>query len=259
VEGRTFEQRDHDQRLGTAIISASLKEAYWPGSSALDRRLLPAGGTANIVGVVGDVHDGSLTSPPEQILYLPMLDGAGGGVRAMNIAVRTASDPSSIMPLIRQEIARMDPLLPITDARMMSRIVGESMSRVTFTMSLLVLAALVSLVLGAVGIFGLVSYIVAQRTTEIGIRHALGATHWSVWGLVMRQAMVMATAGVLLGVIAAAGMGRSLASLVYGIEPFDWAVFVAGAVVFLLVAAAAASIPAYRAARVQPIRALRQE
>jgi putative ABC transport system permease protein len=257
-EGRAFERRDHEQRTGSAIISASLKAEYWPVATAVDRRLEVID-PATIVGVVGDVHGGSLTSPPEQIIYLPMLDAVRGGVRAMTIVVRTATDPPAMMPGIREEIRRMDALLPITDVRTMDDVVGASMSRITFTTSLLVIAACVALFLGSVGVYGVISYIVTQRTGELGIRQALGAAPRQLWALVMRQALALAMTGVALGLAAAGWMRTTLSTLVYGIDSFDPPSFVAASIVILLVATAAALVPALRAVRVHPAVALRHD
>jgi predicted lysophospholipase L1 biosynthesis ABC-type transport system permease subunit len=214
---------------------------------------------ADIVGVVGDVHDAGLDVPVAATIYLPMLDSVGGGVRAMNFAVRTAIDPASVPPAIRDEIRAIDPALPINDMRMMDGIIGESISRVTFTTYLLVLGAFVALFLGSVGIYGVISYIVSQRTSELGIRQALGATPADVRALVMRQGMVLAGIGVLVGLTAAAVMGRFLTSLLYGVTSFDPISFVGGAGIFLVVAALASLVPALRAGHIQPAVALREE
>ncbi|MQA91506.1 MAG: FtsX-like permease family protein [Gemmatimonas sp.] len=257
-EGRTFDVDDHERRLGTAIVSASFKDQFWPDTTTLGERM-DVVDPSTIVGVVGDVHGRNLTSPPEPLIYLPMLDAVGGGVRGMTLALRTSGEPLDLVPLARHEVAEMDPLLPISNVRRMSDIVGESMSRVTFTLSLLAIAALVALFLGSVGIFGVISYVVTQRTPEIGIRQALGAAPKQVWGLVMGRAMMLTLAGIVVGLIGALWTVRSFSTLVYEIDPYDPASFVAGSLVFMTVAAVASFLPALRAARIQPSVALRQE
>ena len=209
--------------------------------------------------MVGDVLATSLTEAPDQTIYLPLLDSIGGGTPVMTMTVRTDVDPNSIMPTVRREIAALDPALPITDVRTMGAIIGESMSRTTFTMTLLVIAALVALFLGSVGIYGVISYVVTQRTAEMGIRQALGAAPAQVRTLVMRQGMGLTAVGVLVGLAVTAWVGRSLATLLYGVGAFDPVSFAGGAIIFLAVAAVASLLPALRASRIDPAVALREE
>lgn len=258
VEGRTFDERDHDQRLGTVIVSASFKDEYWPNSSALGKRLQATAAPAEIVGVVGDVRDEGLDQPVQPILYFPLLDSIAGGTLGLTYAVRTRGDPATLVPQIRRAVAELDPDLPIVDISTMGGIVAESMSRTTFTMTLLVLAAVVALFLGSVGIYGVISYIVAQRTAEMGIRQALGASPGDVRTLVLRQGIALTAIGILVGLFATLWIGRSLATLLYVIEPFDLVSFAGGAAIFLAVAALASLIPALRASRVAPAIALRE-
>ncbi len=260
VEGREFDARDHQEPLANLVISASLKEQYWPDASALGRRIAPSTPDfMDVVGVVGDVRDAGLDQPTAATIYMPMRDSLGGGVRAMTIAVRTGSDPLSVVPDIRREITALDPDLPIIDVQTMSGVVGDSMSRTSFTMTLLALAALVALFLGSVGIYGVISYVVNQRRAEMGIRLAMGAAGGDLRGLVLRQGMGLAVLGVVIGLVAAGLLGRVLTSLLFGVSPFDPLTFAGGSLVFLAVAALACLIPAQRAASVQPAVALRQD
>ena len=259
VEGRTFEGRDHQERLGTAVVGSALKERYWPAGSAVGKRLAPSTpAMVEIVGVVGDVHDAALDAPADAVVYLPMLDSVGGGVRGMSIVVRTRGEPLAVMPAVRQQVAALDPALPLTDVRTIEELVGDSMSRTTFTMTLLALAALVALFLGSVGIYGVISYVVTQRTGEMGVRQALGADAGAVRWLVLRQGMGLAGLGVLIGVLLAVYLGRFLATLLYGVGAFDVLSFLGGAGVFLVVALLASFLPARRASRIPPAEALRQ-
>ncbi len=259
VEGRVFEDRDHQNRLGSAVVSTGVKERFWPDASPIGKRVAPSSAWASIVGVVGDVHQRGLDAESEPTIYMPMLDSAGGGVRSMSVAIRTSLPPLSVMPAVRSQIQQLDPVLPITDVRTMETIVSDSMSRVSFTAFLLVLAALVGLFLGAVGIYGVISYTVAQRTVEMGIRQALGASAAGLRAMVVRQGVALTVVGMVVGLAAAAALGRVMTSLLYGVRAFDPVTFAAGAAVFLVVAVLASLLPAQRAASIAPSEALRAE
>jgi len=256
AEGRSFITDDHNARLGSLIMSQSIKDQYWPDVSALGKRMQIGGVPATSVGVAGDVHDMGLEIEPEQFIYKPMLDSVGGGVRAMTVVVRSDGDPLSLIPAIRSAIEAMDSDLPISDFRSMDDVVGDSLSRTSFTMSILVLAAMIALFLGSVGIYAVMSYVASQRTTEIGVRLALGADARGVRRMILMQGMRLAVAGVVIGLLAAAAMGRLLTSLLYGVGPLDPLTLVGGSVIFLAVAALAGAIPARRAARTPPAVAL---
>ena len=256
VEGRSFIADDHNVRLGSLIISKSLKDLYWPDVSALGKRIQVAGASATSIGVVGDVHALGMDSPIEPHIYKPMLDSVGGGVGPMRMVVRSDAEPLSLVPAIQSVIETLDPDLAMTNIRSMEDMVADSMSRTTFTMTLLVLAAIIALFLGSVGVYGVISYIVSQRTSEIGVRVALGADSKNVRTMILMQGLRLAGAGVAIGLLAAAALGRLLTSLLYGVSSFDPLTFVGGSVIFLAVAALAALIPAVRAARIPPAVAL---
>lgn len=257
IEGRTFTADDHTRRLGSLVISKSIKDKYWPDVSALGKRMTVAGAPARVVGVVGDVHDTRLDAPAEPTVYKPMLDAKGGGVRAMTVTLRTTTEPLDMFPAVRRVIQSLDPDLPVSDIQSMRSVVGDSISRTGFTMTILALAAGIALFLGAVGIYGVMAYGVVQRTGEIGVRQALGANRGTVFRLILRDGMMMSGAGIALGLAAAVGLGQVLSSLLYGVSPYDPATLVGGAVVFLAVAALASAIPVARAVRIAPAVALR--
>jgi ABC-type antimicrobial peptide transport system permease subunit len=257
VEGRALNADDHNLRLGSLVISQSLKNQYWPNSSALGKRINVAGAPGRVVGVVGDVHDASLEVPAEQFIYRAMLDSVGGTVRPMTIAVRTPAPPLELTQAMRSIIQSTDPNLPVTDIRSIEAVLGDSMSRTTFTMSLLLLAAGIALFLGAIGIYGVISYVVSNRTTEIGVRQALGADARRIRGAVLAQGMTLAGIGVVLGVALALVMGRYIASLLFEVSAYDAFTLTGGAAVFLVVAALASTIPALRASRIPPALAIR--
>ena len=257
IEGRTFTPDDHNQRLPSIIISQSVKTRYWPDTSALGKRIDIGKVSARVVGVVGDVHNASLDAAAEQFLYLPMIDAAGGGVQAMFIAVRTAVEPLGMVSTIRNAIAEVDGDLPMAKVQSMQRVVGDSMSQTSFTMSMLVIAAVVALFLAAVGIYGVLSYVVTLRGPEIGIRLALGATPGGVRRMVLSQGMRLAAAGAVIGLVAAIALGRVIVALLYGVSPLDPVTLVATSTIFLSVAVLASLLPAARAARTAPADALR--
>lgn len=259
VEGRAFEARDHQNRLGSAVISAGVKERFWPERSPIGRRIAPSSAWASIIGVVGDVHQTGLATDMEPTIYLPMLDSAGGGVRPMTVAIRTSGSPLALMPAVRGAIQALDADLPITDVRTMGTVVNDSMSRVSFTAFLLVLAALVGLFLGAVGIYGVIAYTVTQRTVEMGIRQALGANAGGLRAMVVKQGVKLTAVGMAVGLAAAAALGRVMTSLLYGVQAFDPLTFAVGAAVFLAVAVLASLVPAQRAASIAPSEALRAD
>ena len=256
AEGRSFIADDHNARLGSMIMSQSIKDQFWPDVSALGKRMRASGAPAASVGVAGDVHDTGLEIAAEQFVYLPMLDSVGGGVRAMTMVVRSDADPLTLVPAVRSAIEAIDSDLPLSDVRSMEDLVGDSLSRTSFTMSLLVLAALIALFLGSVGIYGVISYVASQRTSEIGVRMALGADVGGVRTMILMQGMRLAGIGIVIGLLAAAAMGRLLTSLLYGVSPYDALTLVGGSVIFLAVAILAGVIPAQRAAGTPPAVAL---
>ena len=258
-EGRTFIRDDHNLRMGSLLISESIKEDYWPTTSSLGKRMTTAGAPARVVGVVGDVHDAGLDVPVEQFVYKPLLDSVGGGARAMTVTVRAEADPLSLIPAIRGVVAEIDADLPVTNLRPMSEVVGDSLSRTSFTMTLLALAAAIAMVLGAVGIYGVLSYTVNERTGEIGLRQALGADPPRIQRLVFGQGSRLIGIGLALGLVAALGLGRVVASLLYGVRASDPLTLIGASILFALVAALAIALPSARAARVPPAVALRSE
>jgi hypothetical protein len=256
LEGREFTSDDHNDRLGTLLISESVKGRFWPNVSALGKRMQTAGAPARSVGVVGDVHATGLETPAESYIYKPMLDSIGGGAGPMSMVVRADQDPLALGAPIRELVRSMDAGLPISEMRTMEDVVAESLSRTTFTMTLLVIAAGIALLLGAVGVYGVISYVSSQRTAEIGLRMALGTDASGIRGMILRQGMVIAGAGVLVGLAGAVALGRLLGSLLYGVSPLDPVTLVAGSLLFLAVSALAAAVPAHRAARTPPAVAL---
>lgn len=259
VEGRALTADDHNRRLGSVVISRSIKDAYWPDTSALGKRLGVPGVSAEIVGVVADVHSTSLDQPVDRVVYLPMVDAEGnGGVEGMTLTVRTAIEPLRLVPAIRSAIADLDRDIALADVRSMRRVVGDSISRTSFTATVLSIAALVALFLGSVGIYAVLAYVVSQRTAEIGIRSALGATPGNIRRMILSQGLWLSGAGVFIGIGAAVALGGLVAAQLYGVTPVDPVTIATTTAIFLIVALLASLVPAARAAGTSPLNALRE-
>jgi putative ABC transport system permease protein len=264
LRGRTFTAQDgrgfDDQhpRESAVVISESMAREFWPNLDALGQRIYfgPAGSARyQIVGIVGDVLT-HMDGKPQPTMYLPLLEGARTDFYA---AVHTIGDPAALAPAVRREISGLDPDIPAYRIRTMSNILGQSAAQRQFTALLLGLFAALALVLAAIGLYGVLSYSVAQRTSEIGIRMALGATQRRIWRLVLVDGMQPALLGAVLGLIGAIGASRFLQSLLFGVSQNDLVTFVSVPVVLLLVALLACSFPAWRATGVEPAAALRSE
>jgi len=178
---------------------------------------------------------------------------------AMTFVVKAEASPAALTASARSAVARVDPKLALAQIRTLQDLLDRSSSQMAFTMTLLAIAAAVALALGLVGIYGVMSYIVSQRTTEIGVRLALGAAPGSVAGMIVRQGGLVAAAGIAFGIIAALAGGRLIESVLYGVSPRDPGVFAFTTTVLLIVATGACWIPARRAARLSPLEALRTE
>ena len=269
LEGRTFERRDHEGPMGVVVVSEAFANEYWPGESALGRRVtrgLPTFADVDwytIVGVVGDVRDDGLSQEAPTMIYFPVV-GLGGEfgnwtVRRMTVALRAGNDPMGLAAAARDKVWALDANLPIVRLRTGASIVSESTARTSYTMILLGIAASVALLLGAIGIYGVISYIVSQRTREIGVRMALGAARADVSRMVVSQGMKLALVGVALGVVGALAATRLMTSLLYGVSASDPATFLATALFLLTVTAIASYVPARRAAGLSPVQALHYE
>jgi putative ABC transport system permease protein len=178
---------------------------------------------------------------------------------SMTLTIRTAGDPLALFSSVRREIWDMDRNLPLVKVRDLSTVVSDAMARTTFTLIMIGAAAGVALLLGAIGIYGVISYMVSLRTREIGVRMALGAQTREVRGMVVRQGMVLAAIGAAIGLVGALGLARLISSMLYGVAPHDPMTLGAVSLSLLVVAAVASWLPAMRAARIDPIEALRAD
>jgi putative ABC transport system permease protein len=262
--GRLFQETD---RLGSApvvLITEAAARQYFPNEDPIGRTITlgwsrsdkaRAGG--EVIGIIGDVKDSGLAEADPPQMFLPYKQWP---VQSMSVLLKTAVPPRSIADAARKTVYSLDGNLPAGNVRTLEELVARSISQPRFYMTLLAVFAGVALVLAAIGIFGVLSYAVAQRTREIGIRMALGAHAGSVLGLVVREALLMSSVGVIIGVAAAFLLTEWLvAQLLFETSPHDPATFAMVAATLTLVSMAAAYVPARRATRVDPIVALRAE
>lgn len=267
VEGRTLTWSGMNSDDGAVVVSKAFAEAHWRGENPIGKRVRFNGTTPpwyTVVGVAEDVRGMGLTSPPTQVIYFPVKEIPGsplwGLSNLMDLVVKTtAGDPMTLANAVGRIVNELEPQATLVNPRTMETVVARSIARQSFTMVLLLICATMALLLSAVGIYGVVSYIVTQRRGEIGVRVALGAGVRDVTGMVLRQSLGLAVLGIAVGVFAAIATTRFLRALLYGISPGDPATLVAVPLVLLAVAALASFVPARRAARVNPVEALRSD
>jgi ABC-type antimicrobial peptide transport system permease subunit len=212
-----------------------------------------------VVGVVGDVRNRGLTQAPNAEVFVPIRQEGSGWNNQLFLTIRTQADPMTMLPAVRRTIASLDPLQPVYIIRTLDDAFDQAVAQRRAAMLLITIFAGVALVLAAVGIYGLMSYMVNERTHEIGIRMALGAGGGDVLGLVVRQTVRLVVIGAALGIAGALALGRALTSLVFEVRPSDPTTLSIVTVVLMLVALAATLVPALRATRVTPLVALRRE
>jgi predicted permease len=262
VEGRPLEWTDQGNAYRAVVVSEALAETFWPGESALGRMIRGQGSESSweVVGVAGDVRFDGVREEPLPMVYQPVLGGdadSPGGTRSMDVVVAVAGDPLAAIEGARGALSAVDARLPMINPRTVDAIVADSMSAASFTVVLLGIAAGIALLLGTVGIYGVISYIVSRRTQEIGVRIALGAPSGTVLRGVVGEGMALTAIGLVLGLVGAWGVSRVLTSLLYGVSATDPVTFAGTAVLLAGVALLATWIPARRAARVDPVEALR--
>jgi ABC-type lipoprotein release transport system permease subunit len=235
----------------------------WPGEDPLGKRIRTGGFDVTpdtpwmtVIGVVGRVKQDALDADPRMAFYRYQEQTPS---RAMNVVVRATGDPSSLTAAVTKEIRELDPDLPIYRMRTMGQRVDESLARRRFSMLLLSGFAALALVLAAIGVYGVMAYLVTQGTRELGIRLALGAAPRALLMRVVGQGMTIATIGVVLGLIGAVGLTRLMGALLFGVHPTDPLTFGAIALTIALVALVASYVPARRAARIDPMISLRTE
>ncbi len=273
IRGRMITVQDDRRAPGVVLISETMEKKFWPKGDAVGARITIGVGVGpefaepprEIIGVVGDARNGGLDNEPFPIMYVPVgqvPDGVtelNSRITSLQFVIRTKVEPFSVRPEIENALREASGGLPVGHVRSMDQVVSESTARSDFNMTLLTIFAAVALVLAAIGTYGLMAYSVQQRTQEIGIRMALGASPVRVRKMVVLQGMKLVLVGVVIGVSGALLLSKYMESLVFGVKPRDPSVFVTVAVVLSLVAWAATYFPALRASRVDPMEALRHE
>jgi len=264
VRGRFFSDSDVDGKEPVAIIDEATARRYWTDRDPIGRRLRfgqdPAASRLTqswrtVVGIVKDIKQDGLDLNGVPHIYVPVYQYPG---RSLSIALRTSLSAASLEPQIRHEIQSIDPGLPVFDVSSMSEVVDRSLASRRFSADLVSGFAGLALVLASIGIYGLLAYMVGQRSREIGLRMALGARRSDIVKLILGKGFALAVVGILAGVVFAASGASAMASLLYGVRPHDPAVFLAVTLLLLVVAILASYIPARRAAKVDPMTALRE-
>jgi putative ABC transport system permease protein len=267
LAGRLFDRME-TQREGEAIISGRTAQLFWrdsTGTSVLGKRFraLPTGPWSTVIGVVGNTLDTALATPASPTVYFPenVEPGAVGRTtaRTMALVVRTTGEPATIVPAIQRIVHDVDPALPMFNVQTMSEAVRASTARLAFTILILGGAAVVTLILGAVGLYGVMAYVVTLRRRELGIRVALGASPRGIALATTRHGIALAFTGMVSGLALFGVTSRFLRTFLFGIAPWDPAAVTGAALALLLMATLATWIPARRAGRVDPVEALRSE
>jgi putative ABC transport system permease protein len=266
VSGRLLDRSDHEQVTNAVLVSKRLADIYWPGQDPLGKQIFPGSDPEpdqwyTIVGVVGDVQTGKLSDGPSPLIYFPLVSTANMGppTHVMTFTLRTTLPPLDLTAAVRNEVWSLNRNLPVAHVRTLEHLIADASIQTTFTMLLLAIAAAVALILGAVGVYGVISYTVGQRRSEIGLRIALGAQRRDVSRMVLGQGSRVALIGVALGLAAALGLTRLMGALLFGVTPTDPITYGSVALLLVSVTLFATYVPARRAARVDPVEALRAE
>jgi predicted permease len=265
LRGRTVEESDTLQRPLAAVVSQSFAEKFFPGQDPIGRHFGFGAAVVKdrmIVGVVGNVRVRGLERQSEPQVYLPyqqVEDGFYGFYAPKDLVIRASLEPAALMPLVREAVRRADPQEPITNVQTMTEIVDQQTASRQLQVRVIATFALIAFLLAGVGIHGVLSFAVSQRTQEIGVRIALGARGADILAMILRQGVVLAAAGVLPGVLLAYGAGRAMQALLAGVEPGDLATYSCAAVLSAAMALAGCMLPALRAVRVDPLIAMRAE
>ncbi len=260
LRGRNFTEHDVKGAAPVAIVNEAFARAVFPGEDPIGKFITDFGPNdekLQIVGVIGNVRHFSLATAPRPEIYQPLGQGCGRGVY---VAVRTApANPLSLLPAVQEAVWSVNKSVPLGNPRTMEDLIARTLSQRRFTMLLLGVFAGTALLLAAIGLYGVISYSVAQRTRELGIRMALGAQRRDVLKLVVREGMTLVALGVVIGLAASLALTRLIASLLFGISATDPITFAALALALGAIALLACLLPARRASQVNPIVALRTE
>jgi predicted permease len=273
VRGRDFRENDKAGAPGVVLINEALARQYWPNEDPVGQHILCGQGMGEfegeperqIIGIVADSHNSGLTKPADPMMMVPIAqvpDGyaaAYSNIQPLFWLVRTRGNPHLSIPAITEQLRIASAGFPVAHIRTMDEVMGRSTARQSFNMLLLTIFGAVALLLATIGIYGLMAYSVAQRTQEMGIRMALGADRAAIRKLVVGQGMRLALVGVGAGIAASFGLTRLLSTFLFGVKPWDPAVFVSAPIILAAIALLAVWLPAARASRLDPIEALRDE
>jgi putative ABC transport system permease protein len=267
LRGRSISVDDKPDTMLVALINEEMARRYWSGRDPIGGRFQVGGGAANrpfvtVVGIVANVRHNGITEGIKEKFYVPHTQwhkSVGNAIRGMTLVVKTHGDPRTLAGAVRQVIRELDPSLPVADARTMDDVVAATLSAPRFTGMLLGAFAALALALSAIGIYGVLSYVVSRRTREIGIRVAIGAGRAQVLKLVLGSGVGLALGGIAAGLAAAATLSQSMSTLLHDVQPGDPATYAVVAGVLTAVAVVASLIPAWRATRVDPVKALKAE
>jgi putative ABC transport system permease protein len=256
LDGRSFDARDTLSSSPVALVSQELVRRHFGREPVVGRQLLFGRAPVTVVGVAGDVKATPVALSAEPTIYISMSQSP---IFRTRLAVRTAGDPWAVLPIVRQAVTSIDAELPVFDVKPLAQIAADAVATERFALLLFGLFAGLSLILSAIGIYGVLAYAVAHRVPEFGVRLALGAHPRQIIEMVLVQGAWMVGIGIVLGVIASSMATRTIRGLLFRVQPFDVLTLGAVALTFCLVALAACFVPARRAARVDPLTALRSE
>jgi putative ABC transport system permease protein len=256
--GRMFSDEDREGTPAVAIVNETMARSYWPGEDPLGKRFrFPSRKSSawiTVVGVTGDMHRQGLEKNVVPQVFEPHAQNVDD---MLDVIVRTSGDAAAMAPVVQNEIQSMDKSVAKFGVTTVEQQLGEQTAERRFQTSLIGIFSLVALLLSAIGIYGLMHYFVTRRTNEIGLRIAVGAVYSDVLGLVLRQGLLLACIGIVIGLGGAVGITRLISTLLYGVTPTDLVTFAGAAGILFGVAVLACWIPAHRAARIDPVVALR--
>ena len=259
VRGRFFTEGDEDGKLPVAMIDEATARRYWVDRDPIGRRLRmgqdPTRPWLTVVGIVKDMKNDGLDVDGVPHIYLPAYQSLG---RSLSVVLRTALSASTLEPQIRQQIQSIDPGLPVFNVSSMDDVLDRSLAPRRFSADLVGGFAALALLVASIGIYGLLAYMVGQRSREIGLRMALGARRGDILKLILQKGLVLAAMGIIAGVVFAALGASTIASLLYRVRPHDPVVFLLVPILLFTVTVLASYIPALRASKVDPMIALRE-
>jgi putative ABC transport system permease protein len=267
VRGRWFTESDTRLTVPVAVVNETMARTYWADGNAVGGRIALGGNMSNpyvtVVGIVADERHNGVTGIVKEKFYIPHsqwhIATGGNLIRSVFVVVRTSTEPMGLAGAVRGVVRQLDPTLPVANVRPMNEVVATALATPRLTGFLLGTFAAIALALAAVGIYGVLAYLVSQRTQEIGIRLAIGADRSQVLGMILRQGMTLAIGGIAVGIAAAFVLTRLMQSLLYEVTPTDPMTFFIVAAVLFVVSLVASYLPAWRATKVSPLMALRTQ